>query len=57
MVNACRAVQEQVDGQKAASAADTFNNALDARSGFSAPFISAMVILAAFSLIIETDTA
>ena len=27
-VSACRAAQAQVDGQKVASAADTFNNAL-----------------------------
>jgi hypothetical protein len=52
-VNACRAVQAQVDGQRAASVANTFNNALSARSGFPLHYIaSAIMTSAAFSLII-----
>jgi hypothetical protein len=52
-VNACRAVQAQVDGQKVASVADTFNNALGARSGFPPHYsASAIITSAAFSLII-----
>ena len=52
-VNACRAVLAQVDGQKVVRVADTFKNALGAKSGSPLHcFASAIMTSAAFSLII-----